>query len=149
LQPAEVDGRKLRIGSGNFKLRLLLASIGVGHRDLIAGFLEFSFCGRDVGACQIRLGDIVARVEFNEQLARCHLAVVVDMQRLHVGRDLGDDRDGMCVDIRVVRLLFVQVGHQEIGGDGQQDKQYPRAEEQPASFFGAAKAPDALRRRAG
>ena len=65
------------------------------------------------------LSDIVARVEFDEEIAISHLAVVVDMKGLHVSRDLGNDRNQMRVDIGVVRLLLVQIRHQEIRGDCQ------------------------------
>ena len=69
MQPRQIGDGQFRIGAGNVKFRPLLADIGVGHRDLIARLLQLANGRCDIGARQIHLNDIVARVEFDQEIA--------------------------------------------------------------------------------
>ena len=117
MQPFEIDRCEFCVRLSKCKLRPVLTGVGIRYRDLVARLLQLSLGGRHIGAGTLDLNQIIARVEFDKQVASRDLAVVVDMKRRDIGRHLRNDRHEMRLDVSIVCLFRIETGQQEVGAD--------------------------------
>ena len=121
----ERGARLLDLGRGG-----LAGQLGLGAGGLLAGRRD-----RHRGPGLVTLGRVVAGIDPEQEVARLDRAVVVDVDRRHVARDLGADDDDVSLDVGVVGgdVLAALPPHVAAVGQRDQRDRCGQADQTPSS----------------